>query len=416
MKNRMPIYNGNKVIEQFLEFCQEKGFNKYFIVSDTNTYQVLGKQIQEALEKLGKDVILSVLESEGLHSDSVALSRVFASYDGEMRLFVGVGSGTITDITRFVSHRSQNSFVSFPTAASVDAYTSINAPVTIGAMKGSIYCQAPIAIFTDISIIGNAPRILTAAGFADLLSKFISSADWKISHLVWGSEFSQLIYDRVLIAAQIAEKAAEGLIRKDPESIADFINGQFESGLCMVDFGNSTPASGGEHHIAHIWEMMFYWDGQEGLYHGNAVGVAAIYEAELYARLRILQKDNLMVLLSRAKVPNRIEQEKILRPALPEIADAIINSNPIYWQMDDPEILNVVKQRILNNWDEIQAIALNVPPPERLRELIKSVGGPISTEELGVTKKQAYTAFEFGHYIRERFSINLIRKLFGWNV
>jgi hypothetical protein len=53
------------------------------------------------------------LNPEHLHADDFSLTRGFRSYDAQPRLFVAVGSGTITDITRSTSHRSRNPFVSF---------------------------------------------------------------------------------------------------------------------------------------------------------------------------------------------------------------------------------------------------------------------------------------------------------------
>ena len=92
-------------------------------------------------------------------------------------------------------------------------------------------------------------------------------------------------------AGQQAADVVDGISTADPKSMAVMMEGQFASGFCMADFGSSAPASGGEHHIAHIWEMMFHWENKEGLYHGHAVGVAAIMCAEWYQRLRSLSRE-----------------------------------------------------------------------------------------------------------------------------
>ncbi len=414
MPEHMPIYIGDQAVEEFIRFCQENNYRNFLLIADENTYRVLGKRIHEAMIKEGWDVLHIILKPESLHADSVTLSRVFAVYDGLPRMFVAVGSGTITDTARFTSHRSQNPFISLPTAASVDAYTSVNAPVTIGDLKGSIYCQAPAAIFTDLPTIVKSPKWLTASGFGDLISKFTSSADWKYTHILWGSKYDPEIYEKALGAARQAAAVAEGIVTHEPKSMAAMMQGQFDSGFCMADFGNSAPASGGEHHIAHVWEMMFHWAGREGLYHGNAVGVAAIIEADWYERLRKLSKMDAEELISLAKVPSRAEQERTIREELPEIADELIESNPIYIQLSDPQVLERVKRNILENWDEIQAIAVKVPPPDQFRSWLKNLGGPITTAELDLSSSQAKTAIDHGHYLRERFSINNIRKLFGW--
>jgi glycerol-1-phosphate dehydrogenase [NAD(P)+] len=296
----------------------------------------------------------------------------------------------------------------------VDAYTSVNAAVTIGEYKGSIYCQSPVAIFTDIPTIAASPKWLTASGFGDLTSKFTSTSDWKFTNIIWGSKFEPAIYEKALGAAQQAAAVADGLITHDPQSLAAMMQGQFDSGFSMADFGNSAPASGGEHHIAHMWEMMFHWAGREGLYHGNAVGVATIFEAGWYEQFRKLGKKEAEELILHAHVPSRSEQEKTIHADLPEIADELIASNPIYMQLSDPEVLDRVKKAILDNWDTLQAVAAKVPPADQFRTWLKKLGGPTTAAELEISPEQAQTAVDHGHYLRERFSINNVRKLFGW--
>jgi glycerol-1-phosphate dehydrogenase [NAD(P)+] len=113
----MPIYVGDQAIEEFLKFCEESGYRQFYLIADENTFSVLGKRVLAAIQKKGWDVIFQILKPEHLHADDFSVMRVLATYDAQPRLFVAVGSGTITDITRFTSHRSRNLFVSFPTAA-----------------------------------------------------------------------------------------------------------------------------------------------------------------------------------------------------------------------------------------------------------------------------------------------------------
>lgn len=192
------------------------------------------------------------------------------------------------------------------------------------------------------------------------------------------------------------------------------MKGQFESGFCMADFDNSAPASGSEHHISHIWEMMFHWEHKEGLFHGHAVGVAAIMSAEWYKKLKALSRDEAAELLEKTVIPSKEKQIRAIKNALPQIAGELIASDPIYLQLADPKKWAETKRLILEKWDTIQDAAQNVPDPYDLRGWIQSLGGPVTPDDLGVTAEQAALAKEFGHYLRERFSINIIRKLFDW--
>ena len=414
MKEKMPIVVGEHAVEEGIEFCKRRRFSKYLLVADDNTYRVLGKRVHDALLEKDWDVIPVILNPEGLHADNVALARVFAAYDGQPRMFIAVGSGTITDTARFTSHRSRNPFISFPTAASVDAYTSKNAAVTIGEMKGSVYCLAPEAVFTDIQTIVESPNFLTASGFGDLLGKFTSSSDWKYTHLIWEADFDPDIYTRTLGAALKAQENTEGIVRRDPRAMTAMMEAQFETGFCMAEFGNSAPASGGEHHIAHVWEMMFHWEGREGLYHGSAVGVSAVLEAGWYEKLRGLTKENAARLLETVPVPSSKDQEARIRETLPEIAEDLIARNPIYLRLADPAVHKKVSDKILKRWEAIQDAAACVPAAGEMRAWLEKMGGAAAGEDLGLTPQQAEIGAEFGHYLRERFSMNILRKLFGW--
>jgi len=414
MPEHMPIMIGDNAIKKFVEFCQQKQYDKFIIVADANTARALGDRVVQAVKRQGWNVIYHVLDPEGLHTDETALARVFSAYDAVPRLFVAVGSGTITDTVRITSHRSQNQFVSFPTAASVDAYTSKNAPVTIGNLKGSIYCHAPIAIFTHLPTICASPKFLTTSGFGDLVGKFTASADWKISHLIWDTDIDEEIYKRNMQTGHRAVEIIAGIRTADPDSMAAMMEAQFASGFCMADFGNSAPASGGEHHIAHMWEMMFRQEKKEGLYHGHAVGVAAIMNAEWYQRLKALSREGAEELLKKTEIPSQSVQIAAIKKNLPYIAGEMIKSDPIYLQLSDPAKFKRISERILDRWDEVQAAAASVVGPDEIRAWIKSLGGPVTPQELGVTKEQAEIAIDFSHYLRERFSINTIRKLFDW--
>ena len=78
----MPIYIGNQAVEEFIRFCKAKQFTKFLLIADKNTYDVLGERVHQAVKAEGWDVLHIILDPEGLHADSVTLSRVFAVYDG----------------------------------------------------------------------------------------------------------------------------------------------------------------------------------------------------------------------------------------------------------------------------------------------------------------------------------------------
>lgn len=99
--------------------------------------------------------------------------------DQVARTYLAVGSGTITDITRIVSHRTRCNLISFPTAPSVDGYTSPNASLVIRREKITITAQPPLAVFADLGTLKAAPHAMIAAGYGDILGKATALADWR---------------------------------------------------------------------------------------------------------------------------------------------------------------------------------------------------------------------------------------------
>ncbi len=234
-----------------------------------------------------------------------------------------------------------------------------------------------------------------------------------MTHLIWESEYDPQIHN-VPTSGRTGVQVINGLSRADPEIMAAMMQCQFDSGFCMGDFKNTSPASGGEHHIAHIWEMITHIQGREGIYHGQMVGVAMVCEAEWYDRLRKTTRQEAEQILNRAQLPDRQTMEAALREALPASAEGMIRSNPILMQLSDPKRFTEIKTRILERWDEIQETARMVPPPDQVRAWMAQVGTPTTPGDIGLSEEEAEAAVNNGHYLRERFSANLLRTIFGW--
>lgn len=104
---------------------------------------------------------------------------------------IAVGSGTIHDIVRFAAFQRDLPFISYPTAPSVDGFTSARAPLILYGTKTTIQTKAPSALFADLDLLKAAPQSMVAAGFGDMLGKITSLADWEISAILPASLIRQ---------------------------------------------------------------------------------------------------------------------------------------------------------------------------------------------------------------------------------
>lgn len=402
----------DKAADHLVEFCRREQYTKLLLVADRNTYAAQGKTVADALTGAGFDLKQVVFGGEEVVADAAHVLDVLVEADRQERIFIAVGSGTLTDITRFSSHRTKTSFISVPTAPSVDGFASIGAPLIIHGVKITVICHPPIAIFADINTLAHAPRAMIAAGFADMLGKLTSIADWRIGRLLWNEPYDESIAVRTLDAVKLCTDNAAAIGEASPEAVRTLLDALLESGYCMLDFGSSRPASGAEHHYSHYWEMKLLQEGQPAILHGAKVGVATALVAGLYARLRSLSREQAADLLEASTLPPRAEEEAAIRAAYGDLANDIIAEHANFLKLDEAGY-DAIKRKVLEYWDEIQAIAAQVPPPEQIVHWLKEVGGPTTAAELGFSEGERALAIANGHYLRDRFTMRKLARVLG---
>ncbi len=406
-----PIYVGNEAIAELLAYCQEHGLKDLVLVADRNTYAALGERVEQALRGQGYTPATILLEGKEVVADEATCMSVLVRAPARPQTYIAVGSGTITDIARFASHRSRNPFLSLPTAPSVDGYTSNGAPLVLGGVKITVDAQPPQAIFADLPTLRAAPAPLIAAGFGDLLGKTTSVADWRLGALLWGEAYDEAIAARTENAYRACLRHVDAIQRRDEAGIRALIEGLIESGLCILDFGRSHPASGSEHHASHYWEMTLLQQGRPAILHGAKVGVATGHIAGLYARLRGMAREEAFARIERAGLPAYEAEVAAIRGAYGPLAETIIRGHGDFLQMSAAAFADL-KQRAIRHWDAVLEIAERVPPPEEITRQLGAVGGPVNGRQLGLAEDEVQRGLQYGHYLRSRFTITKMFHVF----
>lgn len=415
MRTDLPIYVEKNTLPSLIHYCESHHLDQFTLVADQNTYSALGKAVEDALVGRGFDVKIIVLTGDEIIADEYYILQVLVRADREDGVYLAVGSGTITDIVRFVSHRAKTSFISVPTAPSVDGFTSGVAPLVIGRLKQSIYAQPPMAVFADLDTLCAAPRPMLAAGFGDMLGKYTALADWKLGRLLWNEAYSEPIAQRVWTALQKCAGHAEEIGSASPEGIRSLLEGLIESGLCMLEFGTSHPASGAEHYLSHFWEMKLLQENRPAILHGAKVGVACILIAKFYEKIRQLTQEQVIGLLKTAAIPDREREVQRIRTAYGAIADMIITEQSPFLDMSE-DAYSLLKRKVIDHWGEIQEIAAKVPTPQKLIDLLRQVGGPVDTQTIGLDDEEVAVAIEYAHYLRNRFTGIKLSRMLGIQV
>ncbi len=399
-----PIYVGSDAVGKMLDYIAAKGLTRFAIISDTNTYRAIGQRAETALKDKGYDVSSIVLEGNEVHADEHHILKTFVEAPVGDLTFIAAGSGSITDITRFVSHRSGRKFISLPTAPSVDGFASLGAPIILAGVKITIICQPPLAVFADIDTLANAPQRLIAAGFGDMIGKYTSLADWKMGSLVWDEPYDAAIAARTQAAIDSVVQNSEAIGNHTPEGIRALMDALIESGLCMVDFGASRPASGAEHHASHYWEMKRLKDHGKSMLHGAQVGYALTLITNQYAKIRELNRADAMDRLEGAALPKREDEIAHIRAGYGDMTDDVAKDHAAFLNLTEAEF-DTLKHKIADHWGEIEAIAAAVPTPEVIAGYLRQVHGPATAQELGLAADEQDPGLEYGHYLRNRFSV-----------
>lgn len=404
-------------MQQLREFVTAQALTRFLVVADGNTWRAQGEEVASTLKTVpNADVKVLVLSGDEVVAGAEQVYQVLIALDDDReygaRTLVSVGSGTVTDIVRFVAHRSGREFISIPTAPSVDAYVSVGAPMIVNGVKVTYNTMAPIAVFADPRTLAAAPRPMIAAGFGDMIAKFTAVADFRLAHLIRGEMFDPVIADRMLATAQACANNVDAIGAATEEGVTVLLQSLYDSGWCMVDFGNSRPASGTEHHYSHFWEMMLLQQGRPPVLHGAKTGVGTVMGARLYARVRSTSRADVADLLEGIPLPDTAREQDRIRSQFGGLADELIAEQQPFIA-PTPEEWEERKRTLLENWDAVQTIAATVPSPETIAHWLEIVGGPTTTAELGFTAEEETSAQEYAHYLRDRFTVRKLVAMLG---
>ncbi|RSL33068.1 sn-glycerol-1-phosphate dehydrogenase [Salibacterium salarium] len=356
-------------------FIKEKEYNKVMLIADTNTKKAAGQSLIDFLNKADIDSEIMVLP-EDRHGHVIAneetVMQVFVNTPASIDCFIAVGAGTIHDITRFVSGKMKVPFISVPTAASVDGFTSKGAPLILKGAKRTIQASNPIAVFADLKVLQEAPREMTAAGLGDMIGKVTSILDWRISYLIGGEPYNELASDITKQALMECINHIDQIGRNEEYGLDVLMEGLIHSGLVMLVLDHSRPASGAEHHLSHYWEMDLLQKDEKQLLHGAKVGVATAIISDLYKEYF-------------------------------KISDLLRLSDHPDWN-----------ERWKEHGPAIQQEINSIPSSDRIKGWIQKAGGPVVPKELGLSDELVQESLNKAYHLRDRCTglklINYSRK------
>ncbi len=315
---------------------------------DINT-KPYASAFKKELERFAKETTGVYFSDEELIPDENKCDMAYETAKG-CDYILAVGSGTLNDMAKSVSMRLGISCGVLATAASMDGYCSNVAALMRKGMKVTDQAHTPSDILIDAKIIIQAPRIMTAAGFGDILGKYTCLTDWKLANIVKGESIHEGAYVLMEEARSACMAAFDELVAQKEEGVEKLMNALIVSGLSIAECGNSRPASGSEHHVSHYLEMDFARRGERIPLHGIKVALGTLLSIEIYNYI----KDNKIAFKGAEKVYELVEM---------------------------------------------------LPSIESVKEMLIKMGCPIRFSEIGVRRETMEETIEKAYTVRERYTV-----------
>lgn len=377
-------------INNFERYMADVGLagKKRTVIYDTVIYKLTeGKHIAADQE--------IVLEANGLRAEDTVIEEMMKKLD-KPEVIVAYGAGTIMDFGRYPAYKLGIPFVAVPTLASSDGFTANICSAILNGQKKSTPMCAPVLVVADLDIIKGAPARLVASGINDILSKYISLLDWKVSHLVAGEYYCPMVADLAQEALDIMRKAADEYAATGVADHEAMTMAQMKSGLTMQLLNHSRAASGAEHLMAHLVEMQPpRFENAEGI-HGECVGVGTFACIKEYHRLASLPTP-------KAKPFEPLSEQWIREKFGDRLAPGIIKEN------ENDVLATFDPQNIVDHWDEIRAMINELPSVEEAEALYKGCNAKYLPEHIGIDPALEQEMLPISAAIRNR--LTLVRML-----
>lgn len=380
---------GSGVIEKLPAYCA--GYQKILLVADQNTYRVAGK---DAAAVLGDQIAAQKIFETGkgvLIPDEQAVAAVEAVFPSYCDLVLGVGSGVINDLCKYVSFQHDLPYYIVATAPSMDGYASVGAAMILGGMKETVSARPPKAILGDPKVLAKAPMEMLQAGYGDIVGKYSCLNDWKLSALINNEYFCKAVYDLTMDTVLRVDPLAEAILKREEEAVAALMEALVTVGIAMAYVKTSRPASGSEHHLSHYFEITGIVFRQPYFAHG----IDVLYSAVVTARLREQLKKNPF---RESTFDEEIWEKEICRVYGSSAEGVLALQRRLGWHWENSAATVLAKEA------EIKALLDEAPTEAQMLRLVERIGLDMQ-EFYELYGARAEDAILYAKDLKDRYSV-----------
>ncbi len=370
-----------------------EGYTHILLVADNNTWLVCGEQVKEQLGARLEDVQVFICDGF-LVPDEKAVAKVQSKLTENTDLILGIGSGVVQDLCKYVSFEAGLNYYIVATAPSMDGYASKGAAMIMGNMKVTYNAHVPKAIIADTKILKEAPMEMIQSGYGDILGKFSCLNDWKLSRVVNDEFFCEYVYNLTYEMLDKTKDLGERLLAREEAAVKTLMEALVGVGIAMAYVGNSRPASGSEHHLSHFFEVIGLMKQEPYFMHGTDVAYSAVYTQML--REELLQLDAPV----QAAPFDAAKWEETIRNTYLDAAEGVIALQ------NKLDLYSRNRQSIYQEkWAEIKEVLKDAPKQETLIGYLESAGLQIDKFKELYGSKKIQDAIFFAKDLKDRYTV-----------
>ena len=268
-------------------YLKNEGIEQVVIFFGNGLIDMFGSRVMNSLSNAN----IEVLEYQEL--DSVKLEDITSlafTLPVKTQAVIGIGGGKVIDAAKYMGFLRKLPFISIPTSASSDGFSSASASLLIEGRRNSVPAKMAYGIIADTEVIKSAPDRFLYSGIGDMVSKITSLYDWQYEE--------DHGYDEVNdFAMMIAKKAVNSFVRTPFETIKDnlflkeLLDSLAMSGIANEIAGSSAPTSGSEHLISHALDKLLPTPQLHGIQVGIATYLMSLVQDHRYKRIHTILTD-----------------------------------------------------------------------------------------------------------------------------
>jgi len=378
------------------------------VIYDRAIENLIQEQVIVPLEKAGLPLALFPHQGQEGHlldSEENLGNTSATRLDPQVDILLGAGSGVVCDLTKWIATKTRLPHITFGTAPSMNAYTSITATITQGDIKISHLLTPASLVMMDVNIQSGAPMDMIHSGIGDLAARAICNADWKLANFLQGAYFCPLPYQMTAENERRYLGAAAEISQRQPQALEHLSEAVMMSGLSMTVLnGETSPSSGAEHVISHFWDLLTHVRGLHKNFHGTQVGIGTLIMLAFYEYMRGLdigRIDPRAVLRARPSIEElEAENARLYGRSAPMFNEVVRRKRIPDAQFE--AYIRSIQQRWENLW---QAVSPYAPPLASVRDPFLKAGVPHTLADVQRTREEGIEALVKGPQYRIRYTM-----------